>query len=309
MIRDDIDFNHLAQLYQSGISSAELGRRYNIKPDTVLTRFRKMGIPVRGRKEAAKNRRVDIDIEELVRLYAGGESIKALGTHFGCDGNTIRKRLIENGVHIRGRSEAMYVRMGKTSAEERTRLTTAAHTAVRGQRHTDEHRHKIAVTRENRQTFASRTEEILAEMLRGRGLACTMQKAFGRYNVDISLDEFPVVVEVHGGGWHAHGAHATRYAKRTKYFLDRGFDVIIVWVEGKNFPLEAGAADYIVSVANELCREEPVRGKEHMIWGNGQSTSVGQRKFNDLPVIPPSECRDDVTGQFKPRPFDETIMM
>jgi very-short-patch-repair endonuclease len=309
MIRNDIDFNYLAQLYQSGVSSAELGKRFSIKPDTIINRFKKMGIVVRNREEAAKIKRINIDADELIRLYNSGISVKALGKHFGCNATVIKSRLIENGVTIRGRSDAMYTRMAQTTTEERIRLTAAAHSAIRGKCHTEEHMEKIAATRERRQTFISRSEEILADMLRERGFPCTLQKAFGKYNVDISLDEFPVIVEVNGGGWHTYGKHAARYAERTKYLLDSGVDVIIIWVNGKSIPLESGAADYIITISRELCREKTMRGKEHMIWGNGKSTSVGQRKFNNLPVIPSSECRDEVTGQFKPRPFDETIMM
>lgn len=203
----------------------------------------------------------------------------------------------------------MYLRMSQTSPEERIRLTDAAHAAVRGVRQTDEHRCKIAVNRETSHQWVSRTETILVEMLNERGIACTQQKAIGRYNVDIALDEFPIIVEIYGGGWHAYGRHAARYPERTKYLLDCGLDVIIIWVDAKVYPLESGAADYIVSVLDKLGSQKPARGKEHMIRGNGQSTSIGQRKFNNLPVIPSSECMDDVTGQFKPRPFDETIRM
>jgi len=309
MVRDDIDFDYLAQLYQSGMSSAELGKRFNIKPDTIINRFKKMGIPIRGKIEAARNRRKKIDIAELTRLYYAGMSVKTLGKYFDCDSRMIRIMLSENGVTIRNRSGAMYVRMANTTLEDRIRLTTSAHTAVRGKRQTEEHREKIAATRERRKTFVSRSEEILKEMLSVRGISSTLQKAFGVYNVDIALDEFPVVVEINGGGWHAYGQHASRYAERTKYLLNCGMDVIIVWVDGKTSPLETGAADYIISTARKLSGEKTIRGKEHMIRGNGQSTSIGQRKFNNLPIIPASECRDEVTGQFKPRPFDETIRM
>jgi very-short-patch-repair endonuclease len=283
------------------MNGKQLADHFGIGITTVHRWLNDMGLKI--------SRRKDIDLIALRERYDTGMSVKGLAKEFGVASSVIVSRLNELGIIPRNRSEAMYVRMSHTSLEERRRLTDAAHAAVRGVCQTDEHRCKIATTRQLNQTGISRTEFLFVEMLNKRGICSTQQKAFGRYNVDIALDEFPIVVEICGGGWHSFGAHAARYAERTKYILDRGLDVVVIWIAAMNYPLEGGAADYIVTLSEKLGSQKSSRGKEHMIRGNGESTSIGQRKFNDLPVIPCSECRNKITGRFDPRPFNEAIEM
>lgn len=301
MIRKDIDVDHFLELYNSGVCNKQLADSFGVGVSTVYRWLHDLGVK--------PSRRVNIDLVTLRSMYEGGTSVKGLAKEFGVASSVIVSRLGEIEITPRNRSEAMYVRMGQTSTEERRRLTDAAHAAVRGVTQTEEHRCKIASTRETIRFKISRAEDMFVEMLSEHGISCTQQKAFGRYNVDITLNEFPIIVEINGGGWHSFGAHAARYAKRTKYLLDCGMDVIIIWVDGINYPLESGATDYIVALSEKLGSQKPVRGHEHMIRGDGQSTSIGQRKFNDLPVVPCSERRNEITGRFDPRPFDETIEM
>jgi len=301
MKREDIDFNHFLDLNKSGMGGEQLAKQFNIGKTTVYRWLRDAGVE--------KTRRRVVDLVVLREMYDAGVSVKGLAKEFGVASSVIVSRLNELGITPRNRSEAMYVRMDHTPPEERRRLTDAAHSAVRGVRQTEEHRRKIAVTREAIQFKVSRTETIFSEMLIERGIHTTPQKAIGRYNVDIALDEFPIVVEINGGGWHGTGAHAARYAERTKYILDCGMYVVVIWINTTNSPLECGAADYIVTLSKKLGSQKPIRGVEHVIRGDGKSTSIGQRKFNNLPAIPCSECRNKITGRFDPRPFDETIKM
>lgn len=301
MKRNDIDTNDLLDCYNSGMSGKQIADHFQVGTTTIHRWLADMGLKTSKRKT--------IDLDALRGLYVGGMSVKAIARKFGVAGSVIVSRLNEIGITPRNRSEAMYVRMHQTPIEERRRLSAAAHAAVRGKRQTDEHREKIAINREINQIGISRTETIFVDMLEKLGICCTQQKAFGRYNVDIALNEFPIVVEICGGGWHSFGAHATRYSERTKYLLNCGMHVILIWIDAMNYPLEKGAADYIVTISEKLGSQKPIRGKEHVIRGNGKSTSIGQRKFNNLPAIPCSECRNKITGRFDPRPFDETIEM
>lgn len=347
MKRKDINLDHFLELYDSGMPVKQLAKRFKISVSAVYDRLRAaggspsrravidpvalrtmaddgmsskeiantFGVSVKVvRARAAKiginfTRRKDVDLVALRERYNVGASVKTLAREFGVAPSVIVDRLHGIGIVPRNRSEAMYVRMSQTTQEDRRRLTDAAHSAVRGVSHTDEHRCKIASARELNQSYACRTEDIFIEMLNERGIACTPQKAFGRYNVDIALDESPIVVEINGGGWHGFGAHASRYAERTKYLLNCGVDVVVIWINTTNNPLESGAADYIVALADKLGSQKPIRGKERMIRGNGESTSIGQRKFNNLPSISCSECRNNITGRFEVRPFDEAIEM
>lgn len=296
-----IDTTEMLTLYNSGMSGKQLADHFGVGATTIHRRLAGLGL--------ATTKRIVVDVDQIVARYVAGTSVKVLAEEFGVAPSVVMDRLGERGISLRNRSDAMYIRMAHTSPEERSRLTDSAHAAIRGVRHTEEHRCKIAKTRENIRFKVSRTEDMFVEMLNDRGISCTQQKAFGRYNVDITIDECPIAVEINGGGWHGFGAHAARYAERTKYILDQGVHLVVIWINTSNSPLESGAADYVVALAGKLGSQKPIRGEEHMIRGDGQSTSIGQRKFNDLPVIPCSERRDNITGRFESCPFDETIKM
>ena len=300
--RKDIDLAALLDFHTAGMTVGAIAQKFGVTHKVIAVRLHGLGL-------VPHSRRKDIDLVALREMYDDEVPVKEAARRMGVASSVILSRLGDLGLTPRTGSEAMYIRMRNTPPEERRRLADAAHSAVRGVRQTEEHRRKIAITREAIQFKVSRTETIFSEMLGERGIHTTPQKAIGRYNVDLALDEFPIVVEINGGGWHGTGAHAARYAKRTKYLLDCGLDVVVIWITTTNSPLECGAADYVVSLTKKLGSQKPIRGQEHMIKGDGKSTSIGQRKFNNLPAIPCSERRNKVTGRFKPRPFDETIEM
>ncbi len=218
-------------------------------------------------------------MNDLFKRYLAGESAQALAKVFKIDRATIRKRLIRAGITPRGRSQAMYARMARTSPAERQRLTASAHDAVRGRRHSAEQRCKIALTRERNRTGISRKEHLLANALRAEGLNPIHQKAFGRYNVDISLTQSAIAVEVFGGHWHTTGAHAARFRKRCDYLINAGWTPVIVWVT-PNYPIERGIIDYIVALDQALRRSKPVRRQEHVLRGDGQPTAIGKANLN-----------------------------
>ena len=225
-----------------------------------------------------KRSRPSLDTVEVVRRYIAGESMKALAREFGCSSGPVHRILVEAGVAIRGNVEAVIMSTREKSPEDRKRWAVAANAAVRGKAQTEEHRRKIAQTRERDVMGASPAEFVCADMLRERGYPCTLQKAIGRYNVDLALDEVPVAVEIFGGYWHTHARHATRFRKRFDHILDAGWFPVIVWTRG-NCPVQIGAIDYIIALAERVNRGETVPRQEFMIRGNGKPSAVSQDHF------------------------------
>lgn len=292
MVRDYLDANYLAELYNSGVEVKELAERFNVGKTTIRRRLDSVGVIMRGRKKK-------IDISLMVSLYNAGSSVNALSKRFDVDRRTIYKRLVEVGITPRGPSESMYIHMGQLSAKERSRRTAAAHSAIRGKRQTFEHLCKRAIGVEA-SGEGSRIEKRCISWLSDAGFSCTPQKAVGPYNVDIALDGFPVAVEIFGGNWHAYGEHAARFEKRVEYILNAGWHLVIIWVI-RDYPLEPGAIDYIVSLAELISSGKAERCEEHMIRGDGELTSFGYRQLHGLPVIPGPQPRDDSTGRFVSR--------
>ena len=229
--------------------------------------------------------RLHFDVFDLIERHKSGESIKKIAEDTGIARKTITNRMISVGFQPRTQSESMYVRMANTTAEERARLTAAAHEAVKGRKCSINERVKRAITKQCKGGFDSRTEEILAHMLQERGFSVTPQKAIGIYNVDIAVNGTPVIVEIFGGGWHTSGNHLARHRKRFDYLLNSGYFPIIVWVDGTRFPLESGAADYIIACIQDIRGTKPVWSKEKMIRGNGDAFSTYRIDNNDLTGI------------------------
>jgi len=201
-----------------------------------------------------------IDLDDLRRRYLQGQTKASLASRAGVDRNTIHRCLKKMGVPVRGPAEANLLRMRALSAAERQKLTAAAHEAVRGKRQSSEHRAKVARTREIKQVGVSRIEIKLMRSLRARGLSCTAQKAVGRYNIDVAINSPPIAVEIFGGGWHSKGRAAARFRQRTNYLLNRGWTPVFIWVL-RNYPLERGAIDYVVTLAEKLRRHKPARSQ------------------------------------------------
>ena len=292
MKRTPIDADDLRRLYDERLTIKEIADRLGSSPSVIWRRLGELGL--------SGERRHWIDSAEVVALYNSGRSVKALAGQFGVSRQVIDRRLKRAGITPRGRSESMYLRMSQTSEEERGRLSAAAHAAVRGKRQTFEHRCKIARSREASPSCVSRIERVCLGVLEDHGFACTPQKAVGPYNIDVAIGVPPIAVEIFGGHWHASGSHAGRFRKRTDYILDAGWVPVYVWVT-RDYPFEVGAVEYIVALAEQMRRGEPVRREEHMIRGDGEITTIGERNLNGLPVIPGPQPRDNTTGRFRPR--------
>jgi very-short-patch-repair endonuclease len=265
--------NKACKLYRANVPAKDIRDSLGIGNTTLYRILERNKIP------RCQNRLI-VDVDEIVRRYLAGESELAISRSLGIVRTVIRRRLIESGVHIRSGSEANIIRMSRLTPGERSVLAANAHAAVCGVPQSNKHRIKIAKTREINQTGVFRTERIVADKLTELGFNVICQKAVGRYNLDVAITKPPIAVEIFGGMWHAHGPHAARFQKRFKYIINSGWTVVIIWVS-RDYPLESGAIDYIVSLAKRISRNKPIGSKKHMIFGNGKPSAIGKAKFKD----------------------------
>lgn len=80
-------------------------------------------------------KRLDIDRDNVIERYLGGESISQIGKAFTADYATIRKILTQEGVSVRSKSEETRLRMSRLSdAEIATLMAPArlAHQSIKG---------------------------------------------------------------------------------------------------------------------------------------------------------------------------------
>lgn len=81
--------------YQAGMPVKEMATKYGIHRGSVSKHLREHGVPPRT---------VGLDaaqIQEVVKLYARGGSLAAIGKQTGVDKGTVRQRLVEVGVEMR----------------------------------------------------------------------------------------------------------------------------------------------------------------------------------------------------------------
>lgn len=226
----------------------------------------------------------NLDTSDLLKRYCAGESEKHLAECFGHSRNVIRRILTENGVAPRNRSEGMLARMKRTPPEERQRLASRAHAAVRGVRRTRKELLQRARTREAKRLGTDKSERLLESWLQERGITCMPQKAIGPYNVDLAIAEPPIAVEGFGGRWHVYNRYRSRFLRRAKHIRRAGYTQVIIWNDAKG-RLDTGAADYIVALVQSLSKGESAPREQHVIWGNGKTTTRGSKKLNYGAII------------------------
>lgn len=87
------------------------------------------------------------------------------------------------------------------NADDREALMAKAREATRGMKHTDEHRNKIARTRQDTVALSGDEAEIMSAFV-SAGLHPIPLYAIHRYNIDFAFPEHQLAVEYNGGNWH-----------------------------------------------------------------------------------------------------------
>ena len=221
---------------------------------------------------------------DLIRLYQSGLTEVDLAAHFGVCRLTVSKRLTANGIPKRSWSDTQRINASRHSPEERKQQAEAAHAAVRGKKRSFDELCLRARTRQS-QGRMSPAEILLADWLWKRGIDCIPQEAIGPYNAD--LGAAPVSVEVNVGNFHATGRHRDRCATRSRYILDQGWNLVIVWISERRHPLTPKVADYLAAFIEEARSDPTLRGQYRVVWGDGEEVPHEGLKIDDLARVPP----------------------
>ena len=283
------NIDNLIKRYQTGESPQKLIGEFGISQTLFYRLLKRYGIiPCQLRIKTPP---------DLVPRYLQGESELALAQSIGLGRTAIRKRLLEAGITPRNQSQAMFLRQSRMTPTERKALANSAHAAVRGKPRPVHILEAQAKRREALCLGQAWVERDFLRLLKGRGLqALTPQKAIGKYNIDIALEKSRVAIEINGGGWHASGRHIQRARERIPYLLDKGWHVVIIWVDGRRYPLGVGAGDYILSFVEKVRLNEPLRSEYHVIRGNGQLMTFPRYQLNDGAFIISSTSRHQAEG-------------
>jgi hypothetical protein len=275
--RNDPNFNAVVEQaiydYSQGTPLMEVAKRYSIDSKKLTPILKQRGIHRDAKAAAAlyiprtsKLKRIELPIEEICQRYQQGETELSLAKAFGVSRPVIVRRLEEFGIVRRTQGETNRLLIASRTSEQRQAYSKAAHDAVRGTHATFETKCKNALTRQERQLGISPAEQLLHRWLIDRGVESIPQKAIGPYNADLAIDH--TAIEIYGGGWHASGHHIKRAAERRRYLIESGYSILIIWVDGRKWPLSHYVADYIVSFISQ--HHNPTT---HVLNGKGEEFS------------------------------------
>jgi len=93
------EITHLAQDYTVGSTANQLAVSYGIHRTTVLKHLEQRGVDRRRTQRVLTND----DVAHAAALYSSGQSLKATGSHFGVDAETIRREFAKASIAIRPR--------------------------------------------------------------------------------------------------------------------------------------------------------------------------------------------------------------
>ena len=235
------------------------------------------------------------NLDDLIRRYKGGESLKKLANEAGVSRGGKRSAngkpfgltgaFVAAGVEMRGRSEAELVKWFYMPEEQRLKQVTAAHKARRGSKDTETTKRSRARTRFLRCIASTPAEHVVADALRLLGFSVRQQTPLGKYNLDLTLDELLVAVEIEDD-WSS-GNYPTELFDRTKHILDQGW--CVVFVVGKVLDA-AHVTQQLLALANALRRDKTLYGQYWVIGSNPQKRPTGSAKLNSLPRITSLHC-------------------
>lgn len=233
-------------------------------------------------------KRVSVDLDDLAQRHASGQSVKSMADHFGVSRPVIVRRLADLGLVVRGRSEAMYIRMANATPEEREALTEASHAALR--KHTAPEFRTVsrvsaalrtAEHRERALSVMQPDELLIGQTLAHAGIDCIPQHAVGKYNLDFSVGS--IAVEVHSAAYNP--ATHPRLHGRSVELMERGWSVLYVWLT-RAYPWDTNGATELVSSLDALRSLPAGLCEQRVIRGNGKLHSVFHLDTEHRTLVP-----------------------
>jgi very-short-patch-repair endonuclease len=238
---------------------AAVAKTLGVGADSLSKALRARGVAtdLRGIVYRESHNAKQVDRDAVVAAYLAGESSKSIHQRLGISREAVRNELKRRGIQPRSKSGAMFMRMSRTSAEDRKRLAEAAHAAARGKPQSQETREKIALTRHGRQTNCGPFEEELTDVLQAAGFTVQRQAPIGRYNVDLLVND-AVAVEVTMGG----SEGTPNHRERTKHLLDRGLHAF--YLGFAEVDIAVLCLPYIITDLHILC-SDPAAPREYRV--------------------------------------------
>lgn len=223
------------------------------------------------------------NIDNIIKSYLNGVSVNQLSKENGVSRSVIDRVLKSNNIQLRNQSQAEKIKWDNMSETQRKRQYQKAHKATIGRVIPTSEKIKRAKSAQINAFKSGLLEEEIINSLKNIGYSPTHQRAFGIYNIDISVNGFPIAIEVQCSGHNL--LRTKKYIKRAEYICRSEFLLYIIIDQSKN-PLDLFGITYkVVSYLQRLSWDKSIIGKYAMIGRDGKPLPVSCYNFNNLTRI------------------------
>lgn len=206
--------------------------------------------------------------KQIIYYYQRGIASYKIAEHLGVSNTYVRNLLKRSGIPLRGHNTTNKMSARRRSPEQNKEITRKASEANLGSVHTPTHRAKLALSRQLKPTIDPVYEQPLVDLCKKSGIEVIPQKAFDRFNVDLYLPKYNVVIEIFGGGFHNKKDAVDLFNNKIKYLSNKKIPVLIVWADKLTYNPKT-----VLKIAKGS--KEPIA----IINGDGTSTTRG---INDI---------------------------
>lgn len=168
---------------------------------------------------------------QIIYYYQRGVASYLIAQKFGVSNTYVRSLLKKSGIKLRSHNVTNKISAQKRTPEENKAITQKASESNRGSVHTERHRIKLALSRERNPTIDPVYELPLVNLCNKLGTVVTPQKAFNKFNVDLYLPEYNVVIEIFGGGFHNKKDAVELFKNKMNYLSSKKVPVVVVWAD------------------------------------------------------------------------------
>jgi very-short-patch-repair endonuclease len=143
----------------------------------------------------------------------------------------------------------------------------------------------------------SSLEPVFNCMMRERGIVFDgYQTAIGPYNVDFTLGRVAVETSCRS----RHTLYLPSFEERTRYLFDRGWSLLVFWIDARKWILTPEVADYAAALIQETRSNPPPVCEYRVVWGAGEFVARKSAEDDDLSLVRPfRSCRNPATGRYE----------
>jgi len=252
------DPSHLLELHKSGMSVQQLADKFGVSCCPIYNRIKGLPgyVPHSGGSKRGSYRAV-ADSAKVISLYQQGMSEIAVAKELGITRMVVRTRLVNAGVHIRDRSEALRNRWRQVSESDRRRLMERVF--------------------ENSGHISRDDVEMFAELTK-HGIACKLNhpvpiRQHWPYRIDVAiLEPLRIAVEIQRSGWSV--KRRPYISERAKYILNGGWFMVYVLLQNRPTALDVcKVRKYLCSLLDASGLHDSLIGKYTVIGGDAKNVS------------------------------------